>query len=123
PDTNISIDTFRSSVARRAVESGAVMINDISGGSLDSNMFSTVAELNVPYILMHMRGTPQNMNQLTKYDNLLFEMVTFFQEKVSNLQEAGVKDIIIDPGFGFAKTISQNYEILKNLKYFEILNL
>ena len=123
PDTNISIDTFRSSVARSAVENGAVMINDISGGTLDNNMFATVAELDVPYVLMHMRGTPQNMNQLTKYDNLLSEMVTFFQEKVSNLQEAGVKDIIIDPGFGFAKTISQNYEILKNLKYFEILNL
>lgn len=123
PETKISVDTFRSKVAKVAVEHGAVMVNDVSGGSLDSDMFATVAALRVPYVLMHMRGNPKNMQQFTSYDNLLSEMVIYFQEKVSNLQEAGVKDIIIDPGFGFAKTIAQNYEILKNLNYFEILNL
>lgn len=123
PETKISIDTFRSKVAKVAVEHGAVMVNDISGGSLDKDMFATVAALDVPYVLMHMRGNPKNMAQFTSYDNLLLEMVTYFQEKVSNLQVAGVKDIIIDPGFGFAKTIAQNYEILKKLNYFEILNL
>ena len=123
PDTVISVDTFRSSVAKEAVFHGAALINDISAGTLDEQMFATVATLNVPYILMHMRGNPKTMNKLTHYDNLLSEMVTFLQEKVSNLQEAGVKDIIIDPGFGFAKTIQQNYEILRNLKYFEILEL
>ncbi len=123
PDTVISVDTFRSSVAREAVLRGAALINDISGGTLDDQMFPTVAKLNVPYILMHMRGNPKTMNKLTQYDNLLSEMVTFLQEKVSNLQRAGVKDIIIDPGFGFAKTIQQNFEILKNLRYFDILEL
>ncbi len=123
PNTVISVDTFRSSVAKEAVFYGAALINDISAGTLDEQMFATVATLNVPYILMHMRGNPKTMNKLTHYDNLLSEMVTFLQEKVSNLQEAGVKDIIIDPGFGFAKTIQQNYEILRNLKYFEILEL
>lgn len=123
PDTLISVDTFRSKVAREAVMHGAALINDISAGTLDTQMFATVADLGVPYILMHMRGNPKTMNKLTQYDNLLLEMVTFLQEKVSNLREAGVKDIIIDPGFGFAKTIQQNYTILKNLRYFEILEL
>lgn len=123
PDTLISVDTFRSKVAREAVMHGAALINDISAGTLDTQMFATVADLGVTYILMHMRGNPKTMNKLTQYDNLLLEMVTFLQEKVSNLREAGVKDIIIDPGFGFAKTIQQNYTILKNLRYFEILEL
>lgn len=123
PDTVISVDTFRAKVAQESVSHGAALINDISAGTLDDKMFEIVADLNVPYILMHMRGNPRTMNKLTQYDNLLMEMVTFLQKRVSNLREAGVKDIIIDPGFGFAKTIRQNYEILKNLNYFEILEL
>lgn len=123
PDAVISVDTFRSKVAKEAVQHGAALINDIAAGTLDDQMFTTVANLNVPYILMHMRGNPKTMNKLTQYDNLLLEMVTFLQEKVSNLRELGVKDIIIDPGFGFAKTIQQNYEVLRNLNYFEILGL
>lgn len=124
PDTLISVDTFRSNVARRAVESGAVIINDVSGGTLDDKMFETVAAAKVPYILMHMRGNPSNMQTLVDYDNLLEDMLTFFQKRVYALQQAGVADIVIDPGFGFfAKTIPQNFEILRNLNYFQILNL
>ena len=123
PDTLISVDTFRSSVAKRATESGAVMINDVSGGTLDDKMFETVAAARVPYILMHMRGNPENMQTLVDYQHLLEEMLMFFQSRVYALQQAGVADIIIDPGFGFAKTIPQNFEILRSLNYFQILNL
>ena len=123
PETFISVDTFRSSVAKNAVEHGAVMINDISGGTLDKNMFNCVAQLEVSYVLMHMRGNPATMKNFTQYDNLLEEILVFFQEQVYKLKNLGVKDIIIDPGFGFAKTIGQNYELLKNLHYFEILEL
>lgn len=123
PETLISVDTFRSGVAMKAVESGAVIINDVSGGTLDDKMFETVAKAKVPYILMHMRGNPNNMQTLVDYHNLLEEMLTFFQVRVHALQQAGVADIIIDPGFGFAKTIPQNFEILRNLNYFQILNL
>ncbi|MEJ2005793.1 MAG: dihydropteroate synthase [Cyclobacteriaceae bacterium] len=123
PEIIISADTFRSEVARLAVEEGADMINDISGGSLDEAMFATVAELNVPYVLMHMRGTPQTMKQHTEYNNLLDEMLNYFREKVQKLNNLGLREIIIDPGFGFAKTIDQNYYLLKNLSYFESLGL
>ena len=123
PRVLISIDTFKANVAKIAVEHGAVMINDISGGSLDKNMFNYLAESQVPYVLMHMRGNPGNMNQFTNYQNLLGEMLIYFQEKVALLRQLGVVDIIIDPGFGFAKSIAQNYETLKNLSYFEILEL
>lgn len=124
PETLISVDTFRSGVAMKAVESGAVIINDVSGGTLDDKMFETVAAAKVPYILMHMRGNPSNMQTFVDYDNLLEDMLTFFQERVYALQQAGVADIVIDPGFGgFAKTIHQNFEILRNLNYFQILNL
>lgn len=123
PEAVISVDTFRSKVASAAVAQGARMINDISGGTLDEEMFDCVAEMGVPYILMHMRGHPGNMKDLVKYENLLEEILIFFQERVHSLLEKGVADIIIDPGFGFAKNISQNYEILRNLNYFKILNL
>lgn len=123
PDAYISVDTFRASVAEAAVSEGAVMINDISAGSLDGKMFATVAKLKVAYVLMHMRGNPQTMQTLTGYENLLLEVIDFFQKKVSELRELNVKDIIIDPGFGFAKTIDQNYDLLKHLNYFRMLNL
>ncbi len=119
----ISVDTFRANVAKKAVDAGADIINDISGGALDDKMFETVAELGVPYILMHMRGTPQTMQQFTKYDDILLEMIDYFQRKVFKLRKLGCKDIIIDPGFGFAKDLNQNYLILKQLDQFNILNL
>lgn len=122
PEANISIDTFRAAIARRAVEVGACLINDISGGELDEEMFETVAKLNVPYVLMHMKGDPQHMKNLTSYQNLLLEIVDYFQLKMNKLRKLGVIDIVTDPGFGFAKSIDQNYEILKNLKYFAILS-
>jgi dihydropteroate synthase len=123
PEAYISVDTFRSNVAEAAVGEGAVMINDISAGSLDGKMFAMVGKLKVAYVLMHMRGTPENMQKLTGYDNLLLEVIDFFQKKVNELKEHKVKDIIIDPGFGFAKTIDQNYDLLKHLNYFRLLNL
>jgi dihydropteroate synthase len=123
PEVFISIDTFRAVVAREAVAAGADIINDISGGEMDSEMFQTVAALQVPYILMHMRGTPQTMKGLTAYDDLIQEMIDYFQKKIHILHGLNVKDIILDPGFGFAKTISQNYELLRNLNYFKVLNL
>ncbi len=123
PEALISIDTFRAEVARRAIEQGADMINDISGGELDPAMFETIASLNVPYVLMHMRGTPQTMKTLTDYDDLLLEMISYFEKKVHILRDLGQKDIIIDPGFGFAKNITQNYYLLQHLECFDILNL
>ena len=122
PEAIISIDTFRSEVARKAVEAGAAMINDVSGGEMDEKMFSTVASLRVPYVLMHMRGTPQTMVQDTNYDNLLKDIIDYFHTKIFRLQKIGIKDIIIDPGFGFAKTAEQNFEVLNKLELFQILN-
>ncbi len=119
----ISIDTFRSQVVKAAIESGANMINDVSGGNLDDKMFKTVSELSVPYILMHMRGTPETMKEMTDYNHLLNDIANDLAEKCSQLKSYGVSDIIIDPGFGFAKTIDQNYEILRNLGYFKRLKL
>jgi len=123
PEAHISIDTFRSGVAKEAVEAGAEVINDISGGNLDKKMFQTVADLQVPYILMHMRGTPQTMKKLTTYENIFQEILFYFIEKVQDLHKLGVADIIIDLGFGFAKNISQNFQLLKYLKNFKILEL
>jgi len=120
PEIILSADTFRAEVAKVAINEGAAMINDISGGK-DENMFETAALLGVPYVLMHMRGTPQTMTQLTQYDNLLKDIVDYFHNKIAKLHEAGVKDIIIDPGFGFAKTTEQNFELLEKLDYFKIL--
>jgi dihydropteroate synthase len=119
PEVIISLDTFRANVAKWGVEKYNVkIINDISGGNLDKNMFETVAKLNVPYILMHTRGTPQTMQSLTDYDNLLADLIEYFQQKIDSLSQLGVKDIIIDPGFGFAKTLEQNYELVAKMNYF-----
>lgn len=120
PDALLSIDTFYSEVAQSAVEKyGANIINDISGGQIDDNMFETVARLNVPYILMHMRGTPQTMQQLTGYGHLIQDIWYYFSEKIAKLNLLGVNDIIIDPGFGFSKTREQNYQLMAYLKYFD----
>jgi dihydropteroate synthase len=123
PGAIISIDTFRSNVARAAVDAGACMVNDISGGELDKHMFDTVSELQVPYILMHMQGNPQTMAKLSTYEDILTDIINYFQKKVYLLRQSGLKDIILDVGFGFAKNIEQNYYLLKNLACFNILNL
>jgi len=121
PDLLISVDTFRASIASDAIDIGACMVNDISGGNLDENMFSLIAEKKTPYILMHMRGTPETMSSLNKYDNLILDCITELQQKVKALTNLGVNDLIVDPGLGFAKDLNQNYEIVKHLKSFEIL--
>lgn len=124
PQAIISIDTFYSRVAQVAVEElGADLINDISGGQIDDNMFETIAKLNVPYILMHMRGTPQTMQQHTNYDNFIGDILYYFSEKVAKLNHLGINDVIIDPGFGFSKTLDQNYKLMANIKYFDIFEL
>lgn len=123
PEAYLSIDTFRSEVARYAIEHGACMINDISAGTLDQNMFSTVAELNVPYIGMHMQGTPQTMQTDPVYDDLIQELVYYFSKMVHQLNLLGVNDIIVDPGFGFGKTVAHNYTLLRQLTDFEILEV
>lgn len=121
PSIPISIDTFRSEVAENAIlEMGADIINDISGGSLDPKMEEMVVKLNVPYILMHMRGTPATMSAMTEYDDVTADVLADLGEKLNRLSLAGVNDIIVDPGFGFAKTINQNYELLRNLELFHI---
>ncbi len=123
PEAYISIDTFRSEVAKAAVNEGAAIINDVSGGNLDDQMFKTVANLKVPYVLMHMRGTPETMKSLTTYDHLLSDITSELSFKYDQLRSLGVTDIIVDPGLGFAKTIQQNYDILRNLGYFKRLKL
>ena len=123
PQAIISIDTFRSAVARAAIDDGAHIVNDISGGEMDQEMFRTMAELKVPYILMHMKGTPQTMVQEAKYINLFEEVFQYFLDKAGLLREAGVIDIILDPGFGFAKTADQSFELLNKLDQFKLLEL
>ena len=123
PDAILSIDTFRSGVARRCVEAGVSIVNDISGGQLDANMFETVADLKVPYILMHSKGTPQNMQLLTDYDDIALDVLDYFLERTAALKKLGVCDIIVDPGFGFAKSLQQNYELLKNTHIFDLLSV
>ena len=122
PKAFISIDTFYSKVAIAAVDAGATIINDISAGSMDNKMIETVAELKVPYVLMHMKGTPQTMQQNTTYENVTREVLDFFIAKTHELKKAGIVDIIIDPGFGFAKSIDQNFELLKNFSVFKMLD-
>lgn len=112
PDAILSIDTFRAKVARESIQAGAHIINDISGGTLDPNMFQTVADLQVPYILMHMRGTPSTMTKLTDYEDVVNDVAVHLGNAVAQLRALGVKDIILDPGYGFAKTVAQNYELL-----------
>jgi len=121
-DIIISADTFRADVARQAVKSGADIINDIGGGNLDDKMFETIAELRVPYILMHSRGNPQTMKELSEYADVVNDVVFELSKKIDELRKLGVNDIIIDPGFGFAKNIEQNFEMLRRLNEFEILN-
>ena len=124
PEAIVSVDTFRAGVARRSVEVyGASLVNDISGGSLDADMFRTVAELQVPYILMHMRGTPSTMQRFTTYDHLIADIRKYFAEKVYELELLGVNDVILDPGFGFSKTTEQNFELLRSLDEFALFEL
>ena len=121
PDTLISIDTFRSRVAKKCLQVGAVMVNDISGGHLDKDMLKVISEFQVPYIAMHMRGTPQNMKDRTDYKDLTKEVMFYFSEIITKSREQKINDLIIDPGFGFAKTTSQNFELLGNLSLFQNL--
>lgn len=123
PDALISIDTFRSKVAVLSIENGASIINDISAGSLDEKIFETIAKYNVPYIMMHMRGTPETMQSLTNYENIVKEILFYFSEKVAKARGFGINDLIVDPGFGFAKTTDQNFEVLQKLELFQMLEL
>ena len=121
PDVLLSVDTFRSNIARETIDLGASMINDISGGDMDPFMFDVVVNKQVPYILMHMRGNPQTMSNLNNYDHLIIDIISELQVKVNYLQKKGLNDIIIDPGLGFAKNLHQNYEIVKDLKSFNLI--
>ena len=121
PKTLLSIDTFRSEVAKQCIEAGACMINDISAGKLDEHMLKTIANLHVPYIMMHMRGTPQTMQQQTEYDNLVKDILFYFSERIAVAKAAGIVDIIVDPGFGFAKNLEQNFELLNKLELFKMI--
>ena len=124
PDLILSVDTFRSAVARRVIEEFRVdIINDVSAGEMDPRMFETIAKLQVPYIIMHMKGTPQNMMEMTHYDDMIKEIMDYFSRKYNLLRKMGVKDIIIDPGFGFGKNLQQNFLLLKNLEQFKIFEL
>ena len=122
PKTLISIDSFRANVIRECVNAGAVISNDISAGHLDDQMMKTIGELGIPYIMMHMRGTPQTMQNLTHYDHLITEIFSYFSEQVQLAKQHKIMDVVIDPGFGFAKTLSQNYELLGKLEFFQNLN-
>ncbi len=124
PGIVISLDTFRASIAKDMVNDYNIdIINDISAGNMDDNMFKTIANLNIPYIMMHMKGVPQNMHNMAHYDNMLKEIIYFFSEKIRMLKLSGVKDIIIDPGFGFGKNIDQNFTLLRNLDVFNFFEL
>ena len=123
PDLLISADTFRSKVAKDAVAAGANIINDISGGTLDSEMFTVIADLNVPYILMHIQGSPQNMQDNPKYTNVVEEVYAYFENKLKQLNALGIKQVIIDPGFGFGKTLENNFDLLKNMDRFGTFGL
>ena len=124
PDAIISVDTFRAEVARQCVEEyGAAIINDISAGEMDEQLFPTVARLNVPYIMMHMQGTPQNKQKEPNYETMMKEVIMYFARKVRQLRDLGMKDIILDPGFGFGKTLEHNYELMAHLEEFGIFEL
>ena len=124
PDAVLSVDTFRSAIARRCVEEfGVAIVNDISGGELDKDMFRTIADLRVPYVMMHMRGTPQTMQQHTQYEHLTADILQWFAAKLETLYQMGANDVIIDPGFGFSKTLEQNYELMRHLSDFRIFGL
>jgi dihydropteroate synthase len=123
PDAILSIDTFRAQVAEAAIQAGAHIINDISGGQLDADMFATMAQLQVPYILMHMKGTPQNMVQLAQYEDVFTEVFDYFVQRYETLRQMGVHDVILDPGFGFAKKAEHSYTLLNRLNDFDMLEL
>lgn len=123
PTIILSVDTFRANVARASVENGVAIVNDISAGLLDDKMMETVADLKVPYIMMHMRGNPQTMQSLTDYNDIVKEMIFYFSERIQKARSFGISDIIIDPGFGFAKTLEQNYEVLHKMELFSMLEL
>ncbi|WP_167596331.1 dihydropteroate synthase [Leeuwenhoekiella sp. ZYFB001] len=123
PDVLLSIDTFRSKVAQEAVNSGAALINDISAGFLDEAMLTTIAKLQVPYIMMHMRGTPQTMKNLTEYEDVVHEVIFYLSERVAAARALGINDLIVDPGLGFAKTIAQNFELLNATEKLQVLEL
>lgn len=123
PEAIISVDTFRAEVAKQNIENGASIINDISGGLLDPNMLSTVGKLQVPYILMHMKGNPKNMQEQSHYRNMIKELLYYFSERVAEARAHKINDIIVDPGFGFSKSLEQNYELMAKLDIFHIINL
>ena len=123
PNALLSIDTFRAEVAKASIESGSAIINDISAGELDDKMFDVIAKYNVPYIMMHMRGNPQTMQSLTQYEDIVKEMLFYFSEKVQKARSMGINDLILDPGFGFAKTTDQNYEVMQKMELFNLLEL
>lgn len=123
PEVILSVDTFRSEVAKQCIEAGASLINDISAGRLDEKMLGTVAALKVPYIMMHMRGNPKTMQQQTNYDDLIKDILFYFSKRIEKAKALGIIDLIIDPGFGFAKTLEQNYQLLNKLELLNITNL
>ncbi len=123
PNVIISVDTFRSKVAQESIENGAAIINDISAGNLDTKMMETVSKLQVPYIMMHMKGTPQTMQSLAQYENIVKEMLFYFSQKIAQARSLGINDLILDPGFGFAKTVEQNFEVLSKLELFQMTEL
>ncbi|WP_121665833.1 dihydropteroate synthase [Mesonia aquimarina] len=122
PEIILSIDTFRSKIAQQTIEAGAAIINDISAGNLDDTMFEKIAHLQVPYIMMHMKGNPQTMQKQTDYKNMLQEITYYFSQKIKEARAFGINDIIIDPGFGFSKTNQQNFSLLREMKFFEHIN-
>ena len=123
PETILSVDTFRSEVATASIENGAAIINDISAGNLDDKMLISIGKYNVPYIMMHLRGTPKTMQTLTDYDDIVKEMLFYFSERIAQARSFGINDLIVDPGFGFAKKLDQNYEVLKKMELFNMLEL
>lgn len=123
PDSLLSIDTFRSKIAQECIEAGATMINDISAGALDNEMMKTISQLQVPYIMMHLKGNPKTMQSLASYEDIVKEMLLYFSQKVAQARQLGINDLIIDPGFGFAKTITHNFEVLQKLDLFQMLEL
>jgi len=123
PEAYISVDTFRSKVAKKTVEAGAALVNDISAGIMDADMIPTVAKLQVPYIIMHMKGSPQTMTSMTNYDNVITEVLHYFSERIALARIAGINDIVADPGFGFSKTRKQSFTMLRNLELFQQLEL
>jgi dihydropteroate synthase len=123
PNAIISIDTFRNTIAKQAIENGAAIVNDISAGNLDNKMMETVAQLQVPYIMMHLKGNPQTMQSLANYDNIVKEMLFYFSEKIALARSYGINDLIIDQGFGFAKTTEHNFEVLNKLELFKMIEL